>query len=171
MKYILTTILFTALILPCNAFSLFGNNSGIYRNDIANAERILFGRKKPFHSQENRLNMIEKELFGTVQSGSVKSRVSLINKVLANNEYEIYSSPARINRIRNNIFSSRNYNQNAYKRNIIRNGKMTGFEPQVHVPPTPNFSPTRNRINQPYRNFNRINTKIPQPFGHGNNRF
>lgn len=170
MKYFLTAILFSVLMLPCNAFSLFGNNNGIYRNDISTAEKILFGHKNTFHSQENRLNMLEKELFGTVQSGSVKERISLINRVLASNKYGSYSSPSRINRIRSNIFSSRNYNQNEYKRNFRKNGRMTGFEPQVHVPPTPNFSSTHYGVRKPYHS-QRINTKIPQPFGCGNNRF
>lgn len=169
MKYFLTAIILSALILPCNAFSLFGDENGIYRNDISNAERLIFGRKNTFHSQENRLGMLERELFGTVQSGSVRDRISLINRVLANSDFPhyTYSSPSKINRIRRNIFSSRNYNQNEYRRNVRNHGRMTSFEPPIHEPPTPNFYNRNNFNNHP----NRMNTKIPQPYGYGNNRF
>ncbi len=173
MKCFYLFLIFSFLLLPCEAFSLFGNSNGIYRNDIANAEKIVFGKSNSFYSQENRLERLEKELFGTIQSGSVKDRISLINRVLAGNEYtkyrQSYSSPARINRIRNKIFSSRNYNQNEYRRNKLRNGRMTGFEPPVHHTPLPRFSNrniNRNRYQysphyNPYYNHNRINTNIP----------
>lgn len=169
MKYFYVIVLFLLLLLPCEAFSLFGNSNGIYRNDIANAEKIVFGKSNSFYSQENRLERLEKELFGTIQSGSVKDRVSLINRVLAGNEYskysQSYSSPSKINRIRNKIFSSRNYNQNEYRRNKLRNGRMTGFEPPVHHTPVPRFSNTNTYSNKyqnsPYYNRHRINTNIP----------
>ena len=54
MKYFLTLIIFAVIVSPCNAFSLFGADNGIYKNDITNAERLLFGRKNTFHSQEKR---------------------------------------------------------------------------------------------------------------------
>ena len=88
MKYFLSVILFMALVMPCSAFTLFGNENGIYKNDITNAERLLFGRKNAFHSQETRLAILERELFGTVQSGSIQDRISLINRVLASREYQ-----------------------------------------------------------------------------------
>lgn len=173
MKYFLTIIFICVFIAPCNAFSLFGDENGIYRNDIANAERLLFGRKNSFHSQENRLGLLERELFGTVQSGSVHDRISLINRVLASREFnnKAYSSPAKINRIKRNIFASRNYNHNNYRRNVRNHGRMTSFEPPIHEPPTPNFYSSERNFHHPYRQTQRINTKIPQPYGYGNNRF
>lgn len=180
MKYILSIILFLLLVLPCSAFSLFGNQNGIYKNDITNAERLLFGRKNAFHSQENRLAMLERELFGTVQTGSVQDRISLINRVLSSREYQYYS-PTKIDRMRRKILSSRNFNQNQYKRHVRSHGRMTGFEPPVHHMPIPNFASSghyNSRYNQntPYFSnrgigANNFNAKIPQPYGYGNNRF
>ncbi len=172
MKYFLTLIIFAVIVSPCNAFSLFGADNGIYKNDITNAERLLFGRKNSFHSQENRLRMLERELFGTVQTGSVHDRISLITRVLASREYQ-YIPPSKVERMRRKILSSRNYNQNEYRRHVRGHGRMTGFEPPVHNLPTPNFLPYNNSSaynSSPYSP-NRYNQKIPQPFGYGNNRF
>ena len=179
MKYFLSVILFMALVMPCSAFTLFGNENGIYKNDITNAERLLFGRKNAFHSQENRLAILERELFGTVQSGSIQDRISLINRVLASREYQYYS-PSGVERMRRKILLSRNPNQNEYRRRVRCHGRMTGFEPPVHHPPTPNFA-SSGYYNSPYNrttpyfanrvNSDRFNAKIPQPYGYGNNRF
>lgn len=179
MKYFLSLILFIIFVLPVNAFSLFGNQNGIYKNDITKAERLLFGKKNNFYSLENRLKIIEKELFGTVQTGSVKDRISLINRVLANNEFQYYT-PRNIVGIKRNFLTNKKSIHNPYKHHVLGQGRMTGFEPPVHQVPAPSFYSFNSVHNQTLPHFsnpklrlrkNSYNAKIPQPYGYGNNQF
>ena len=133
---------------PVYSFVYSENESSM--DDLARAEKIIFGQYNTRMNPYTRLARAEQTVFGTVQSGDFNSRVNFINQVLDNSnkgKINYYNRQNKINRLK-------------YAVNDILKGSMTGYTPQIYIntlpngfyntiPPTPyNIGGNRNFITQ-----------------------
>ena len=145
-KLLILSIFIMSIILSENvAFS--GQLSTVQLNNLNHLERIVLGNNNYYSTPQVRINMIEEQMFGTPQTGSLNERMNFLNSLLQNQNRYYSTYPTYPN--------YRNYNnRNIFKRamNNIFGGQVTGYTPQVYLhnsfPPPPSRKrkfPHRNR--------------------------
>lgn len=123
--------------------------------NLNRAEAMVLGQNNYNAPLETRLAMTEQQLFGSIQSGSLNDRISMINQVLNNSQKQQIQNYRMKNRFMNAV------------RNLTT-GYMTGFTPPVYN----NYSNYSNYPNYPSNRRYYNTSQIPQPiYDHGNKNF
>lgn len=123
--------------------------------NLNRAEAMVLGQNNYNAPLETRLAMTEQQLFGSIQSGSLNDRISMINQVLNNSQKQQIQNYRMKNRLMNAV------------RNLTT-GYMTGFTPPVYN----NYSNYSNYPNYPSNRRYYNTSQIPQPiYDHGNKNF
>jgi hypothetical protein len=131
-KVISIIIISIYCINQSSATIIFGNTQSLFLKDLSQVERNVFGYSNSYYSDERRLDLLEKKLFGSIQKGTHSERLLAIKTALQNEEF-IYSSPQTISKIKTRILN----------KNINR---LTGYEPPALIPPTPRYHNKRTKI-------------------------
>lgn len=123
--------------------------------NLNRAEAMVLGQNNYNAPLETRLAMTEQQLFGSIQSGSLNDRISMINQVLNNSQKQQIQNYRMKNRLMNAV------------RNLTT-GYMTGFTPPVYN----NYSNYSNYPNYPSNRRYYNTSQIPQSiYDHGNKNF
>lgn len=150
---------FCAVMFIITMLTINSANADLAPYEIRNlnrAEAMVLGQNNYNAPLETRLAMTEQQLFGSIQSGSLNDRISMINQVLNNSQKQQIQNYRMKNRLMNAV------------RNLTT-GYMTGFTPPVYN----NYSNYSNYPNYPSnRYYNTYTSQIPQPiYDHGNRNF
>lgn len=149
---------FCAAMFIVAILSINSANADLAPYEIRNlnrAEAMVLGQNNYNAPLETRLAMTEQQLFGSIQSGSLNDRISIINQVLNNSQKQQIQNYRMKNRLMNAV------------RNLTT-GYMTGFTPPVYN----NYSNYSNYPNYPSNRRYYNTSQIPQPiYDHGNKNF
>lgn len=132
MRYI---FFIAVLLFSLNTSYAWSNNytpNNYYQSDIARLEKRIFRQTFDYDTQNNRIERLERKIFGACQNGSTQERLILLKN--ASQNYKAYSKPS-VSQYQRPIFTG---SQGSNWRSLLMGnfmnqfaGTATGFTPTL----------------------------------------